>query len=241
MKNKFFLLSTMISSCLFTIASSQSTAQDLNPNVPNSGKQRCYPASKCTGDPNLIGGNRGYAGNQQAPSQNSGINNQYYGGNQNYGGNQRGYSYNGGAAGVSGAPSGKVLQTESTEKFTGVVQSVNRVALPNQTQIQIVLSTDHGDMLVIVGPASFVDQAKIKLQAGDKVEVTGYRVTANGNDVILAAQIQRNGNILQLLDENRKPLWGPAPGMQGGGIQNPGMQGGANYYQGSQQYSSSQY
>lgn len=250
MKNKFFLLSTIISSCLFTIAYNQSTAQDLHPNMPTSGgggKQRCYPASKCTGDPNLIGGNRGCAGNPypaggqySGGNPNPGINpyaggSQYAGGNQFSGGNQPGYGFNN-PGNPAGAPSQKVLQTESTEKFSGVVKSVNRVPLPNESQIQIVLSTDQGDILVIVGPASFIDAAKVKLQAGDKVTVTGYRINANGNVVIVAAQIQRNGNTLQLLDENRAPLWGSSPGMKGGDSQPRGSRGPGYSQQGPQFY-----
>ncbi len=199
MKTKFFLLSTIISSCILTIACNQSTAGELNsktlalgeqqrgnyqtspnapqpggavtnPNMPTApnGKRPCYPASKCTGDPNLIGGgNRGAA-----------------------------------------APTGKVLQIESTEKYIGTVQSINRVAMPNQTQIQMILATDQGDVLIILGPANYIDQQKIKFQAGDKVTVLGYRIKANGSDVIMAAQVQKNGNTLQLLDNKRQPIWG---------------------------------
>ena len=199
MKTNFFLLSTIISSCILMIACNQSTAGELNsktlawgeqqrgnyqaspyapqpggavtnphmPTAPN-GRRPCYPASKCTGDPNLIGGgNRG-----------------------------------------ASAPTGKVLQVESTEKYVGTVQSINRIAMPNQTQIQMTLTTDQGDVLVILGPANYIDQQKIKFQAGDKVTILGYRIKANGSDVIMAAQVQKNGNTLQLLDDRRQPVWG---------------------------------
>jgi hypothetical protein len=197
MKNKFFLLSTIISSCILTIACNQTTAVEMNPNMPPGGKRSCYPASKCTGDPNLIGGSGRYGANAQS-------------------------SFSGAPPSSNGT---KVLQTERTEKFAGTIRSVNRVQLPNQTQIQLVLTTDQGDLLVIVGPANFVDQSRIKLLAGDKITVTGYPIRANGNLVITAAQIQKNGGTLELLNESRQPLWGgtQAPSAPYSGSQHPFM------------------
>lgn len=200
MKNKFFLLSTIFSSCLLTIACSQSTADEGRSNIPG-GKRPCYPSTKCTGDPNLIGPGRGGGCSGNMDSNRSG----YGYGNANP--NQGNRNDNSGSNGY-GASTGKILQTESTEKFTGTVQSINRVNLPNQTQVQIVLATDRGNLLIIVGPAQYIDQQKIKFQVGDKVVVTGYRIKANGNEVITAAQIQKNGNTLQLLNEKRQPVWG---------------------------------
>lgn len=186
MKNKLFFLSTIISSCILSIACNQLAANEMYPNMQG-GRRPCYPSTKCTGDPNLIG-----------PSYGNNPGNMY----SNYG-----YSNQSGMNGY-GAPTGKILQTDSSEKFTGVVRSINRVNLPNQTQVQMILSTDQGDLLVIVGPAQFLDQQRFKFAAGDKVTVSGYRITANGQVVITAAQIQKNGNTLQLLNERRQPIWG---------------------------------
>jgi len=175
MKNKFFLLSTIVSSCVLAIVSNQSDANEGNSKMP-SGGHKCYPGSKCTGDPNLIhkDGDHG-----ETPGNMSGNN----------------------------ATAAKVLRTESVDRFDGTVKSVKRVSLPNETQIQIVVETDKGDMNVIVGPARYVDQSMVKLQSGDKIKVTGYLVKANGEEVIMASRIQKNGNTLDLLDDKRQPLW----------------------------------
>jgi len=230
MKNKFFFLSTIISSCIFTITCNQFTAQEMSPYMPTGGKQSCYPASKCTGDPNLIGGNRGYGGNQTCPSNNGRGSNGNYSNSSYYNGNSS-YSYDN-----QNNPSSGPLQTESTEKLNGTVKSVNRVTLPNQSQIQLIVTTDQGDMLVILGPSNFVDQSKIKMQAGDKIAVTGYRIKANGNDVMIAAQVQKNGNTLQLLDEQRNPLWENPANTQNSDMKNGqnGMQNGQNGMQNGQ-------
>ena len=188
MKNKFFFLTAAIASCVIS-----ATAAPAYPMQNINGGRSCYDRNMCTGSPNSWGG--GVCGNQVAPG--------------TYAVQTNSYGYR--EAGQDGT--GKVLQTESTENFVGIIKSVNKVALPNQTQIQVILETSHGDLLVIVGPAQFVDQARIKLQAGDKVTVTGYRIKANGNDVIIAAEIKGNkGGSIQLLDENRQPIWGGKAG-----------------------------
>jgi hypothetical protein len=203
MKTKLFFASMMLSACIFTV-----TANELHPNMP-SGRRPCYPSSKCTGDPNLIGPRGGCSANR-------GENGGNYGGSEEQNMQQNAYRENAGNQGFGywgnrgyGAPTGKVLQTESTEKLIGTVRSINRVNFPDHVQIQMVLSTDQGDKLIIVGPANYIDQQRVKFATGDRVTVTGYRIIANGQEIITAARIQRNGTTLQLLNEQRQPMWGP--------------------------------
>lgn len=177
MKKKLFLLSTIISSCIFSMVCNQATAADQrHPDMP-SGPRKCYPGSKCTGDPNLIyKGNKGQPGmeNNMLPRRNT-------------------------------PP--QALTMDSVEKYQGVVKNVKRVRLPNETQIQLILQTDAGDITVIVGPARYVDFSKVKFQTGDKILVRGYRIHANGDVMVVASEIEKNGNVLQLLDEKRQPMW----------------------------------
>lgn len=183
MKKKLFLLSTMISSCVLAIALNQTKADaQLHPNMPTSGKQKCYPGSKCTGDPNLM--------------------HQDWDQDENYG-NMRGKApqRNG-----NGKPM-EALRTSAVDKFKATVTRVDRIRMPNETQIQLIVDTDQGEKKVIVGPARFVDQSKVKVQSGDKIEIYGYVVRANGDEVIIASEIKKNGNSLKLLDDKRQPLW----------------------------------
>lgn len=114
------------------------------------------------------------------------------------------------------APQSKKLKMQSAEKFKGTVESVNRERYPdNRIFIQIILNTEEGEKTILVGPASYIDQSKVKLQTGDKVTVTGFRVDANGEEVIMAKEIDKSGNILRLLDDQRQPLW--KNGMNGNG------------------------
>ena len=181
MKSKFFILSTIISSCILAIASNQSIADERHPDMP-SGGHKCYPGSKCTGDPNLIHTDGDHS---ESPGRMHG----------------RAPQTNG-----NGTPM-TALRMDSVDKFKATVKKVERVRLPNETQIQLIVETDRGDMNVIVGPARYVDQSKVKMHPGDKIEVYGYTVRANGDEVIMASEIKKNGNSLYLLDSKRQPMW----------------------------------
>lgn len=102
----------------------------------------------------------------------------------------------------------KQLRAESVEKIKGTVKNVNRVQYPDGPQVEITLETDNGDLKVLLGPAWYIDQNKVKVNSGDKILVIGYPVNANGDRVIMASEIQRNGASLKLRDDQRNPAWG---------------------------------
>ncbi len=102
----------------------------------------------------------------------------------------------------------KKLTMDSVEKFQGTVQNVMRERYPDGRMfISISLETSEGDKTILIGPANYVDQSKVKLQIGDKITVKGFRVKANGEEMIIAKEVDKSGNVLQLLDDQRQPLW----------------------------------
>ncbi len=114
------------------------------------------------------------------------------------------------------APAAKKLQMDSVEKFEGTVTTVKREKYPDGRMfIHVMLDTKDGEKTFLIGPASFVDKSKVKLQVGDKVTIKGFRVGANGSEVIMAQSVDKNGNVLELLNEQRKPLWENGNGHNG--------------------------
>ncbi len=222
-------MSAIVSSCLLTIASNQITADEMRPGAaqqnpqfreqsapqhsqqptqyqqdqqyrgqpgPQQGGPRCGNSpGKCVADPNLIGGP--YSRQAQGPG--PAAQPQQYQAPQ----------------GQQNQDQQKPLQTQSTEKVTGTIKSMERVALPDQQQVQLTLTTDKGDILVVVGPQSFLDQSKVKFQTGDKITVKGFRVTANDKEMIVASEIEKGGMKLQILDKNRMPIWRQGQPYQG--------------------------
>ena len=101
----------------------------------------------------------------------------------------------------------KMLRGDSVDRFEGKVKSIKRVPYPDGEQVQIVLETDKGDMSVLLGPVRFMNQSNVKIQVGDKVKVQAYSITANGKRVFMASEIRKNGNVLKLRDNYRRPAW----------------------------------
>ncbi len=103
----------------------------------------------------------------------------------------------------------KKLKMNSIDNFQGTVKSIERDRHPDgRIFIQIVLETKEGEKNIHVGLASYVDRSNLRLQPGDKIKVTGYSIKVNGEEVITAKEINKNGKVLRLLNDKRQPLWG---------------------------------
>ncbi len=57
------------------------------------------------------------------------------------------------------------MRAESVEKIKGTVKNVNRVQYPDGPQVELTLETDDGDMKVLLGPAWYIDQNKVKVNS----------------------------------------------------------------------------
>lgn len=82
--------------------------------------------------------------------------------------------------------------------------------------VHVMLQTDSETIPVHLGPVWYLEKQE-KLEKGDKISVTGSRITYDGAPAIIAASIERNQMILRLRDENGIPLW---RGWRGGGCMN---------------------
>jgi hypothetical protein len=104
---------------------------------------------------------------------------------------------------------GRIYDPKTVETVSGEVASIERTA-PHRgmgSGIHLLLKTDAGTIPVHLGPSGYVDGQKVKLLAGDKISVTGSRITFDGKPAIVAAEIHKGDEILRLRDENGVPLW----------------------------------
>lgn len=60
---------------------------------------------------------------------------------------------------------------------------------------------------VHVGPAWYMEHQGVRLKKGDKVEITGSRITYDNQAIILAAEIRRGDRTFVLREENGRPAW----------------------------------
>jgi len=89
----------------------------------------------------------------------------------------------------------------------GTVVNVERVDHGGVAQgVLLTLDTDAGKLAVHLGPSSFVDP-KMTFAAKDVVEVRGSRVDASGTPSLLATQVKKNGQALELRKADGTPLF----------------------------------
>ena len=81
-----------------------------------------------------------------------------------------------------------------------------RVTPGMQTQ-GLVLKTDTDHINVDLGPPWYVSKQGFHLNQGDSLEVTGSRVTSEGQTRLLATTVNKDGQTLKVRDEQGMPLW----------------------------------
>jgi hypothetical protein len=73
--------------------------------------------------------------------------------------------------------------------------------------IHLLLKSDKETVSVHLGPAWFVENQDTKIEAKDKIEVRGSRVTFEGKPALIAAEVRKGDEVLKLRDEAGVPLW----------------------------------
>ena len=92
----------------------------------------------------------------------------------------------------------------SEVKIKGVVDDVTTAA---DKTIHITLKNDKGTLDVLVAPEKFLKEMEIIFAKGDAVEILGSQLSVNGNAVLLAREVTRNGDTMMMRDEQGKPVW----------------------------------
>lgn len=97
--------------------------------------------------------------------------------------------------------------TEIKGEITKIEQFVHVRGMAPGIQIMVKTGTD--TVSVHLGPKWFMDKqnGQFKLVTGDKVEVKGSKVTIRRKPIIMAREITKGGNTLQLRDEKGFPEW----------------------------------
>ena len=106
-------------------------------------------------------------------------------------------------------PAARQYNTNTVETVRGKVVSVEKTAPPQDRGygVHLVLKTDKETIPVHLGPASYLEKQKPRIEGNDTVEVTGSRVTLNEKPAIVAAKVKKGTEVLALRDETGRPLW----------------------------------
>jgi hypothetical protein len=113
-----------------------------------------------------------------------------------------------GGWGANGSYS-RIYDAKTVETVTGEVVSVGQFTPSKATGygIHLVLRSDKETLPVHLGPAWFVENQDAKIQAKDKIEVKGSRVTFEGKPALIAAEVRDGDEVLKLRDETGIPAW----------------------------------
>jgi len=115
----------------------------------------------------------------------------------------------GGAGWGAGGQYGRMYDPKTVQTVTGEVVSVETFTPTNgmSSGVHLQLKTDAETISVHLGPNWYLDNQDVQIEAKDKIEVTGSKITFQGKPAIIAAQVKRGNEVLALRDENGFPRW----------------------------------
>jgi uncharacterized protein (TIGR03067 family) len=144
---------------------------------------------------------------------------------------QRGQGKGRGSGGWGpGSQYSRLYDSKTVETLEGQVVSVDYHIPRNTTGrgVHVNVKTAKETIAVHLGPEWFTDNQDTQIEKGDKIKVRGSRVTFEDKPVIIAAEIQKGDEVLDLRDEQGFPRWaGWRRGGQGTG--SGGWGPGSNY------------
>jgi len=115
----------------------------------------------------------------------------------------------GGGWGVD-TPYGRLYDPAKEQTISGQVVSLETSApMPGMTPgMQMLVQTDDGKSTrVQVGPAWYLERQDLDLKENTRVQVTGARAEIEGQPVLMAREVQFDGQVITLRDAQGMPLW----------------------------------
>lgn len=113
---------------------------------------------------------------------------------------------------VAQAPGGnysRIYDINTVETVAGQIRSIDIIHPSNNSSngIHMTIYLPTGDIIVHLGPEWYIDNQTLQLKADDNVLVTGSKVTYKGDLVIIAKEVIKDGQVLNLRDDYGFPLW----------------------------------
>jgi len=105
---------------------------------------------------------------------------------------------------------GRLYDPAKEQTISGPVVSIETSApMPGMAPgMQMLVQTDDGKSTrVQVGPAWYLERQDLDVQENTKVQVTGARAEVEGQPVLMAREVQFNGQLVTLRDAQGMPMW----------------------------------
>jgi len=103
----------------------------------------------------------------------------------------------------------RMYDPKAVESISGEVISVDRItpAKGMSGGVHMNVKTDKETVSVHLGPSWYLENQDVKLEAKDKVEVKGARISFGGKPAIIAAEVKKGDEVLKLRDDAGFPVW----------------------------------
>jgi len=108
-----------------------------------------------------------------------------------------------------GTPYNKMYDPKTVETISGEIVSVDRITLSKGMAggVHMIVKADKETISVHLGPSFYIENQDVKLQAKDKVDVKGSRITFGGKPALIAAEVKKGDEVLKLRDDAGFPVW----------------------------------
>jgi hypothetical protein len=105
-----------------------------------------------------------------------------------------------------GGGMGMQYNPQTVETVSGEVAQVQQMQ-GRAGGVHLQLTTAKETLIVVLGPSSFLQQQKVKIAVGDKLEIKGSRMQHPEMAMLLAAELKKGDQVVKLRDDQGKPLW----------------------------------
>lgn len=105
--------------------------------------------------------------------------------------------------------SGMVYDPKREATVRGTIQEIgvfDSNVTPSSTHVTI-RTQDGRTVTALMGPAEYLSQQGVTLRLGEQVQLTGSRMTFEGQDALIARQIQAEGRTVTVRDRAGQPQW----------------------------------
>ena len=104
---------------------------------------------------------------------------------------------------------GRMYNAETVDTISGEVISVDKITPSKGMSYGVHLKVKAGEETISVhlGPGWYIENQSIIIEPGDKVEIKGSRITFDGKPAIIAGEVKKGDEILELRDDSGFPAW----------------------------------
>lgn len=105
------------------------------------------------------------------------------------------------------APKSELFSKMELKTFKGQLKEVQKIKHENMEGVHLVLDVDGKPVVVLLGPAFFVEELQFNPKTGDTLEVTGFVIESAKEEPVIGKSIKANDKEFKFRDDSGIPAW----------------------------------